>query len=180
MKATALNDPPPEPAEPWLSVVLPCFNEAEVIAETHRRVTAVCAGRRQVLRINCGQRRFADGTLVKLGNCPGRILLLWSSTSRATMGTSSRSQPACISRGQRILIMDADLQDPPELLPDMLQKWTPAWMWSMPSAAPGLAMRFVETQFFVRSITGCCAGWRTRTSRSIPAISGSSADGCVT
>ena len=28
---------------PYLSVVLPCYNEAQVIRETHRRVTAVCA-----------------------------------------------------------------------------------------------------------------------------------------
>ena len=27
---------------PWLSVVMPCYNEGEVIAETHKRVTAVC------------------------------------------------------------------------------------------------------------------------------------------
>ena len=30
------------PTSPWLSVVLPCYNESEVILETHRRVTAVC------------------------------------------------------------------------------------------------------------------------------------------
>ena len=32
----------PEPAGPALSVVIPCHNEASVLRETHRRVSAVC------------------------------------------------------------------------------------------------------------------------------------------
>lgn len=107
---------------PYLSVVVPAHNEAEVIVETHRRVTAVCAALNrsyEFVVVNDGStdrtweileeisRRDANLVAVNLSRNHGHQLAL-------TAGLH-------VARGDRVLVMDADLQDPPELLPDLLQ-----------------------------------------------------------
>ncbi len=113
----------PAPEPPWLSVVLPCYNEEAVIAETHRRVSAVCAavGRTyEIVVVNDGSR---DGTwteLVRLaGNDPHLVAVNLARNHGHQLALTAGLH---FARGQRVLIMDADLQDPPELLPAMLQK----------------------------------------------------------
>jgi glycosyltransferase involved in cell wall biosynthesis len=112
-----------ETEEPWLSVVLPCFNEAEVIAETHRRVTAVCAAAGKSYELIVVNDGSTDGTLVKLkqlSRSDSHLVVI--NLSRNHGHQAALSAGLHFTRGSRILIMDADLQDPPELLPDMLQK----------------------------------------------------------
>lgn len=108
---------------PFLSVVVPCFDEEAGLGELHRRVTAVCEatlhGDYEIILVNDGSRdatwdvmrRLADGdphlVVVNLSRNHGHQLAL-------TAGLA-------FARGQRILIIDADLQDPPELLPQMLK-----------------------------------------------------------
>ena len=110
-------------AVPWLSVVLPCYNEGEVIGETHRRVTAVCAAVNRSYELIVVNDGSSDDTLEKL-------VQLTKSDPHLVVVNLSRNhghQPALsaglhFARGERILIMDADLQDPPELLPEMLKQ----------------------------------------------------------
>jgi glycosyltransferase involved in cell wall biosynthesis len=105
-----------------ISVVVPCYNEEEVLEELHRRLVAVC-GRLalpyELILVDDGSRdrtwsclcALAEGdphlVLVKLSRNHGHQLAL-------TAGLS-------LARGLRVLVIDADLQDPPELLPDMLR-----------------------------------------------------------
>ena len=113
----------PVPPPPWLSVVLPCFNESEVINETHRRVGAVCAavGRPyEIIIVNDGSR---DDTWSKLRLLSTRDpQLVAVNLSRNHGHQAALSAGLHFTRGERILIMDADLQDPPELLPEMLRQ----------------------------------------------------------
>ena len=60
-----VGQPPPAPTT-WLSVVLPCYNEADVIDETYRRVKSVCDGhefivRRRVVGDKVGPSSITDG-----------------------------------------------------------------------------------------------------------------------
>ena len=109
-------------ATPWLSVVLPCYNESEVIAETHRRVSAVCraVGRSyELIVVNDGSR---DDTLAKLRELSkADPCLVVVNLSRNHGHQLALSAGLHFATGERIMIMDADLQDPPELLPDMLK-----------------------------------------------------------
>ncbi len=109
-------------ATPWLSVVLPCYNESEVIVETHRRVTAVCraVGRSyELIVVNDGSR---DDTLMKLRELSQTDpCLVVVNLSRNHGHQLALSAGLHFATGERIMIMDADLQDPPELLPDMLK-----------------------------------------------------------
>ena len=109
-------------ASPWLSVVLPCYNEGEVIVETHRRVAAVCRaiGRSyELIVVNDGSR---DDTLAKLRELsktdPNLVVVNLSRNHGHQLALSAGLH---FATGERIMIMDADLQDPPELLPEMFK-----------------------------------------------------------
>jgi dolichol-phosphate mannosyltransferase len=105
-----------------LSVVIPCFNEADGIQELYKRVTAVCQahapGAYELVLINDGS---SDATwslmqgLVKVDACVVAINL-----SRNHGHQLALSAGLSLARGDRIFILDADLQDAPELLPDMM------------------------------------------------------------
>src|SRR5215471_207430 len=108
-------------SDPQVSVVVPCFNEEPVLFELHRRITASCQETidYEIILINDGSsdrtwelmRQLADGdphlVVINLSRNHGHQLAL-------TAGLT-------VARGQRILIIDADLQDPPELLPEMMR-----------------------------------------------------------
>lgn len=105
-----------------LSVVVPCFNEEEALGAFWERVTRACesvASTYELVLIDDGSK---DGTWaaiknlsasdphvvgVRLSRNYGHQLALTAGLERAT--------------GDRILIIDADLQDPPELLPEMMR-----------------------------------------------------------
>jgi dolichol-phosphate mannosyltransferase len=104
-----------------LSIIIPCYNEEAVIAETHRRLTGVLQKTGliyELIFINDGSK---DNTL--------RILADLSKTDKATkilsfsrnFGHESATTAGLHNcSGDAAVIIDADLQDPPEVIPDML------------------------------------------------------------
>jgi len=108
---------------PYLSVVLPCYNEGQVIRETHRRVTDACRGvgkDYEIIVVNDGSSDCTGRELRRLTEADPRLVIV--NLSRNHGHQLALSAGLLFARGERILIMDADLQDPPELLPDMLRK----------------------------------------------------------
>jgi dolichol-phosphate mannosyltransferase len=115
------------PRKGLLSMVLPAFNEQEVLPETYRRFTAECpkfAGLGldyEIVFVNDGSR---DRTAEILDELAAR-----DSHIRAVHLTRNFGHQAAISagltvaRGDAVAIMDCDLQDPPEVLPQFIQKW---------------------------------------------------------
>lgn len=113
----------PNPDGPWLSVVVPCYNEGEIVGETHRRIADVCAriGRtHEIVIVDDGS---TDDTWEKLGRMsradPRLIAVKLSRNHGHQLALSAGLN---FARGERVLLMDADLQDPPELLPEMLAR----------------------------------------------------------
>ena len=107
-----------------LSILVPCFNEEEVLPAFHARLVAAMAGVEdawEVLYINDGS---TDGTLDILKSlqrdhpCVGFAALSRNFGKEAAMSAGLR-----LARGQAVVVIDADLQDPPELIPDMLKVW---------------------------------------------------------
>ena len=107
-----------------LSIVIPCHNEEEVIESTHRRLVAALPATGmdfEILYIDDGSR---DGTL-------GRLEAIAARDPRATVIELSRNfgQQSAMSaglaraRGAAVVIIDADLQDPPEVIPEMVECW---------------------------------------------------------
>ncbi|MDO7884697.1 glycosyltransferase family 2 protein [Hymenobacter cheonanensis] len=109
-----------------LSVVIPIFNEEANIGELHRRLTALLApmplpGGYELIFVNDGSR---DGSLPQLmalaERDPGHVRYL--SFSRNFGHQIAVTAGLDRAEGQAVVIIDADLQDPPELIPSLYAK----------------------------------------------------------
>jgi glycosyltransferase involved in cell wall biosynthesis len=113
--------PAPPPA---LSVVVPVFNEQEVLAETHRRLRAACAATVgddfEIVYVDDGSRDRTWAMLGEIAGTDANIVAVGLSRNFGHQLALSAGLELC--RGERILMIDADLQDPPELLGAMMEK----------------------------------------------------------
>jgi polyisoprenyl-phosphate glycosyltransferase len=122
MKNAAMKNPAISDSGPMLSIVIPCYNEAACLDELHRRVSIVAqmvAGPdHEIILVNDGSR---DGTWAAMQRLAGaNPQLVAINLSRNHGHQLALTAGLDLARGQQILILDADLQDPPELLPDMI------------------------------------------------------------
>ncbi|MDP2332811.1 MAG: glycosyltransferase family 2 protein [Reyranella sp.] len=110
-----------ELARPALSVVAPCYNEQDVLPEFLRRVGAVLdslGGNSEIVLVDDGSRDRTWETMTALAAADSRIVAVRLMRNHGHQLALTAGLSVC--RGERILIIDADLQDPPELLPDMM------------------------------------------------------------
>ncbi len=116
-----VGSPDPPPA---ISVVVPVFNEEAVLPLLIARLRAVLDGLHEsweVIFINDGSRDQTLATLRGLAAAdPARLRYL--SLSRNFGHQIAVSAGLDVARGAVVVIIDADLQDPPELIPAMLQQ----------------------------------------------------------
>ena len=110
----------PAPA-PRLSAVVPCYDEAASLPELYRRLSAVCRGvvgdDYELVFDNDGSRD--DTWKVILGFAQADACVVGVDLSRNHGHQLALTCGLSICRGERVLILDADGQDPPELLPEM-------------------------------------------------------------
>lgn len=107
-----------------LSVVVPCYNEEESVAELYRRVSAVCKDASvksyEIILVNDGSR---DNTLSIMKElCDAHDDLVIVDLSRNHGHQLALTAGLAQAQGEYIFILDADLQDPPELLEPMLAR----------------------------------------------------------
>ncbi|ACC84175.1 glycosyltransferase family 2 protein [Nostoc punctiforme] len=109
---------------PKYSLIVPIYNEEEIIPELYRRLSAVMNrldGLVELILINDGSRDRSLQLLRELHQKDPRICYL--SFARNFGHQIAVTAGLNFVRGQVIIILDADLQDPPELIPDMIEKW---------------------------------------------------------
>ncbi|NJM86822.1 MAG: glycosyltransferase family 2 protein [Hydrococcus sp. RU_2_2] len=109
---------------PKYSLIIPIYNEQETISEMYRRVSAVMDrldGETELVLINDGSRDKSLSMLRELHQRDKRVCYL--SFARNFGHQIAVTAGLNFVRGQVIIILDADLQDPPELIPDILEKW---------------------------------------------------------
>lgn len=107
-----------------LSLVIPMLNEEEVLPELERRLTAVLAGLDLDSEVICVDDGSTDNTaqmVRELGARDPRFRLV--RFSRNFGHQAAITAGIDLAGGDAVVIMDADLQDPPEVLPEMLQRW---------------------------------------------------------
>ena len=110
---------------PRLSVVVPCYNEEAVLPELERRLEAVCqqttGNDYEILLVNDGSR---DRTWPAIQSIASRAPnVVGVNLSRNVGHQLAITAGLSLSRGERVLVIDADLQDPPELILEMAKKW---------------------------------------------------------
>jgi len=111
-------------ALPRVSVAVPLFNEEHVLPELLRRirnvVDALPGGPHEIVVVNDGS---SDGTfdrLAQLAADDGRVVLV--SLSRNFGHQAALSAALDYATGDVVVVMDGDLQDPPEAIPQLLEE----------------------------------------------------------
>jgi dolichol-phosphate mannosyltransferase len=111
-------------SRPRYSFVLPVFDEEETLPELYRRLAAVVEtldGEAELLFVDDGSRDASAAILLDLHQRDPRVKLLRLSRNFGHQVALSAGLDA--AAGDAIVIMDADLQDPPELVPELVAKW---------------------------------------------------------
>lgn len=107
-----------------LSIVVPAYNEEEVLGEFHKRVAAVIDRLdmdTEVVFINDGSRDNTLKLMRELQQRDPRIAIV--DLSRNFGKEIALTAGLDHAHGDAIVVIDADLQDPPELIPKLIEEW---------------------------------------------------------
>lgn len=105
-----------------LSVVAPVFNEEETILEFHRRTCAALEGLPfELVLVDDGSTDGSAALLREIADSDPCVRVL--SLSRNFGHQAALTAGLDEARGDAIAMIDSDLQDPPELLAGMLERW---------------------------------------------------------
>jgi glycosyltransferase involved in cell wall biosynthesis len=109
-----------------ISVIIPCYNEMAVLPETHRRLAEVAdrlnhVGTFEFIFVDDGSKDETSRVLHELTLADARVRgLRLSRNFGQQIATTAGLEHAA---GDAVVIMDADLQDPPELIETMIARW---------------------------------------------------------
>lgn len=109
---------------PSISVVIPCYNEAESVAACHQRMSTVLSSlgeTYEIIYVDDGSHDATVSVISRLQDSDPQIVL--ARLSRNFGHQIAVSAGMEMARGLAVVIIDADLQDPPELIPQMLDHW---------------------------------------------------------
>ena len=109
---------------PSISVVAPAYNEQEVLGEFYRRVSAVLTGigcEYEIVLVNDGSRDNTLALMHALRIRDPRVTVI--DLSRNFGKEIALSAGLDHTKGDVVVVLDSDLQDPPELIPKMLETW---------------------------------------------------------
>jgi glycosyltransferase involved in cell wall biosynthesis len=107
-----------------LTVVVPVFNEQDVLVRFHERLAAVLDRldlESEVIYVDDGSNDDSLGVMNRLHVTDCRVAVL--RLSRNFGKEIAMSAGIDKARGNAVVVIDADLQDPPELIPELVCKW---------------------------------------------------------
>lgn len=110
--------------KPTYTIVVPIYNEEETLPELYRRLKAVMValdGDTELVFVNDGSRDRSLSLLRDLHDQDDRVCYL--SLARNFGHQIAVTAGLNFARGQAVIVMDADLQDPPELVLEMVEQW---------------------------------------------------------
>ncbi len=127
MNSTFTALAPAMPAACMLSVIVPAYNEEEVLPIFHQRLVAALngvtelQGSFEVVYVNDGSK---DGTLRILQELAMHDASIGVANLSRNFGKeAAMSAGLKLARGAAVILIDADLQDPPELIGEMVRTW---------------------------------------------------------
>ena len=109
---------------PLISIVAPAYNEQEVLREFHTRLSAVLdtlPDAIEILYVNDGSRDDTLNIIESLYQEDPRVALVDMSRNfgKEIALTAGLHKAA----GDAVIVIDTDLQDPPELIPKLIEEW---------------------------------------------------------
>lgn len=110
--------------KPQLSIVIPVYNEDTIIQIFHQRLSQVLEPlslSTEILYVNDGSEDNSLSVLQDLQKSDPRIALLDLTRNFGKEVTLSAGLDHC--QGDAVVIIDADLQHPPELIPTLIERW---------------------------------------------------------
>jgi dolichol-phosphate mannosyltransferase len=114
----------PPPAAPLLSVVVPLFDEEVNLAELYRRLVAALGALDapcELVFVDDGSRDATPRLLDDLQAQDARVVVIHLSRNFGHQAAVSAGLDH--ARGEAVVVMDGDLQDPPEVLPRFVARW---------------------------------------------------------
>jgi dolichol-phosphate mannosyltransferase len=110
--------------EPILSVVVPLLDEEENIRALHERIAAVLReieGPAEVVYVDDGSTDATPDLLTEIARDDQAVAVVYLSRNFGHQAAVSAGLDH--ARGRAVVVMDGDMQDPPELIPTLLEKW---------------------------------------------------------
>lgn len=108
-----------------LSVIIPCYNEQEVITETIKRLKTFAEGLKNIdvefIFVDDGSRDQTLTILKSFATSDSRIKTI--SFARNFGQQMAMTAGIDAASGDAVVLIDADLQDPPEVINEMIKKW---------------------------------------------------------
>jgi dolichol-phosphate mannosyltransferase len=156
-----LSVPQPDaaaPTRPVVSVVAPVYNEEQLLPEFYRRVVEVLESLGEsfeLVLVNDGCKDSSPEIMRQLHEQDERVKVIHFSRNfghqlAITAGTDYAS-------GDAVVIIDSDLQDPPELIPELVAKWREGYevIYAVRSEREGETwFKKITATFFYRLIKG--------------------------
>jgi len=114
----------PQRHPPTLSIIAPIYNERENLSELHRRVGQVMKSTGdswELLLVDDGSTDGSTEVILALGKSDKHVLpVIFARNFGHQVAVTAGLD---YSLGQAVVVIDADLQDPPELIPDLVARW---------------------------------------------------------
>lgn len=111
-------------SEPMLSIVIPVHNEEQTLPELHNRVSSVLAeldGAAEMILVDDGSRDRSFNVMLGLRELDNRVKI--ARLSRNFGHQIAISAGLDLAAGEAVIVMDADLQHPPEVIPELVERW---------------------------------------------------------
>jgi dolichol-phosphate mannosyltransferase len=106
-----------------LSVIIPCFHEAECLPEFYDRISAAChdcvGSAYELVFVDDRSEDATWQTLTAVAGCDPHVTAVRLARNRGQQIALTAGLE--LSKGDRVFMLDADLQHPPELLPQMME-----------------------------------------------------------
>lgn len=106
------------------SVAAPVYNEIEIVEEFYKRIREVMEGLHEPWELILVDDGSSDGSTEKILELsrqdPRVVPVIFARNFGHQIAITAGIDHA---RGQAVIVMDADLQDPPEVLPNLIQQW---------------------------------------------------------
>jgi polyisoprenyl-phosphate glycosyltransferase len=113
-----------EPGKPRLSAVIACYKDAQAIPLMHQRLSDVFASLAvdyEIIFVNDGSPDDSDAVLQDLTAKDDHVLAIQHSRNFGSQNALVSGMQA--ATGDAVILLDGDLQDPPEVIPAFYEKW---------------------------------------------------------